>query len=120
MSGSSEGGLFLKDTAKLESRLHGSACWFYWIAILAIMHGGAIAFKVGDVSFIGLGVTRLIDQTGRVLLSNLGATFPLSLSVFSMTGTLVVSGIFFACGYLGLRRHLWAFITGICLYALEC
>ncbi len=109
MSGSSVGGPTLKDAAKLESRLRGSASWFNWIAILATIHGGAIAFKLGDVSFIGLGVTRLMDQTGRVLLGNLGATSPLSLSIFSMTGTLVVSGIFFASGYLGIRRHLWFF-----------
>jgi hypothetical protein len=41
--------------AKLESKLNASASWFYWIAILAAIHGSAIVFKLGDVSFIGLG-----------------------------------------------------------------
>jgi hypothetical protein len=109
----------VKDPAKPESRLYSSASWFYWIALLASIHGGAIALKLGDVSFIGLGATRLIDQASQVLLSKMGATSPLSLSVLSMTGTLAVSSIFTACGYLGMKRHLWAFIAGIVLYALD-
>jgi hypothetical protein len=119
MSGRSDGGLSLKDTARLESRLYSSASWFYWIAILATIHGGAFAFRVGDVSFIGLGATRLIDQASRLLLSRMGATSPVSLGVLSMTGTLALSGIFTACGYLGMRHHHWAFITGIGLYTLD-
>jgi hypothetical protein len=105
--------------AILESKLNSSACWFYWIAILAAIQGDAIAFKLGDVSFIGLGVTRVIDQAARAFLSKLGAKLPLSLSVLSMTGTLVVSGIFALCGYLGVRRHFWIYMIGIVLYVLD-
>jgi hypothetical protein len=119
MSGRSDGGQSLKDTAKLENRLNGSASWFYWIAILATIHGCAVAFKLGDVSFIGLGATRLIDQSAQVLLGKLGVTSPLNLSVLSITGTLTVAGIFISCGYLGIRSYLWAYFTGICLYALD-
>lgn len=109
----------MKDKAALENRLRSSASWFYWIAVLAAIQGTAIAFQLGDVSFIGLGVTLVIDPAVRTFLTGLGAQSPLSLSLLSLTCTLVFCGFFVLCGFLGGRRHLWAFMTGICLYTLD-
>jgi len=108
---------------RMQSKLQSSANWFYWIAILAAIHGCAMAFQIGDVSFIGLGVTRVIDPGVRAFLTGLGAQSLLSLSVLSLTGTLLFSGLFILCGYLGVRRNLWAYLFGILLYladALVC
>lgn len=93
------------------AQLKSGASWFYWIAGLSLVNSLA-AFLGSDWRFIlGLGVTQVFDALGSQM-GGAGKVVTLGLDVIA-AGALVLFGVF------GNKRHLWAFIVGMGLFALD-
>ena len=96
---------------QLFAQLKSGASWFYWIAGLSLIN--SIAATAGsDWRFIiGLGVTQVLD--------GLGTHFGGAAKMVTLGLDLVVAGIFIGFGVFAHKRHLWAFIVGMVLFALD-
>jgi hypothetical protein len=100
---------------QLEERTKSGANWFYWIAALSLvtsilsLAGGTWGF------FISLGVTQFIDGVALALAQEVGWGFKVVAFVFDV----VAAGVFALFGYFGAKRHSWAFLVGMVLYALD-
>lgn len=96
------------DAARCVARILSGANWFFWIAVLSIVYSFISAAK-GDVRFIvGLGITAVIDMK-----------FPIAIGNFPMLVSILVAGVFVFFGIFARKAQLWAFITGMALYALD-
>ena len=94
-----------------EARMKSGASWFYWIAGLSLINSIA-AFSGGDWRFIlGLGITQIIDA--------LGNEFGGAGRIMVLVLDLIVAGIFILFGVFAHKRHAWAFVTGMVLFALD-
>lgn len=93
------------------AQLKSGASWFYWIAGLSIINS-IIALTGSGVGFIlGLGITQFIDAFAQSLEGS-GKMVAIFLDV-------VAAGIFVLFGVFANKRHTWAFIVGMLLYALD-
>lgn len=103
------------DVAPLEHRAKSGANWFYWIAALSLVNTIA-AFTGSQWRFIiGLGITQVVDTILTEVVKdggNLARGVALALD-------LIVAGIFITFGVFAGRRHTWAFIVGLVLFALD-
>jgi hypothetical protein len=99
----------------LEQRTKSGARWFFWIAGLSIITslvtfgGGSFAF------FLSLGSTQVIDGFARGLANDLGEGTKIVALVFDV----IIAGVFALLGWFALKRHLWSFIVGMALFALD-
>jgi hypothetical protein len=94
-----------------EAQLKSGASWFYWIAGLSLVNS-IVAFTGGDWRFfLGLGITQVFDALGQ----NIGSAGKAVVLVLDLVaaGTLVFFGVF------AHKRHLWAFVVGMVLFALD-
>lgn len=86
----------------LEQRLARSANWFYWIAGLSLVN--AFAAQSHYEFVLGSGAVE-------------------AASAFGTTAAIVIDacviGGFAILGFLAGRRHTWAFVLGMVLYALD-
>jgi hypothetical protein len=94
-----------------EGQLKGGASWFYWIAGLSLINSIAALTGSGWRFILGLGITQMIDAFGRSLGSG-GKIVVLILDVLA-AGAFVLFGVF------AHKRHTWAFIVGMMLFALD-
>ena len=93
------------------AQVKSGANWFYWIAGLSLVNSIS-AFTGSDWRFIlGLGVTQIIDAFGQHI-DGAGKFVALVLDILA-AGVLVLFGVF------GNKGHLWAFIVGMVLFALD-
>ncbi|SRR6266540_1541497 len=93
------------------AQLKSGASWFYWIAGLSLINSIA-AFTGSQWGFIlGLGITQAIDAFGQSLEGG-GKLVVLILD-------LLAAGIFVFFGVFANKRHTWAFIVGMVLYAFD-
>ncbi len=86
----------------LELRLARSANWFYWIAGLSLLNVFAASTNFEFV--LGSGFVQAAAAFGT------GAQIAIDAAVI---------GSFALLGLLASRRHTWAFIVGMILYALD-
>ena len=94
-----------------EARLKSGAAWFYWIAGLSLVNS-VVAFTGSDWRFIlGLGITQIFDAFGHDL-GGAGKAVVLTLDLLA-AGVLVFFGVF------AHKHHLWAFVLGMVLIALD-
>ncbi|MCK4625530.1 MAG: hypothetical protein KAV00_09495 [Phycisphaerae bacterium] len=101
--------------SKLQKQFDNGAKWFYWIAGLSVVNS-VIFLMDGSVSFVvGLGITQLIAGIGAAFAEEFGPVARYIAFAFEVAAALV----FVLFGYYALKRHRWAFITGIVLYALD-
>jgi hypothetical protein len=92
---------------KLAPRVLGGARWFWWIAGLSIINS-VIAHTSGNAGFlIGLGITQISD-----------AVFINLKPIAIFLDALAVS-FFVAMGWFAARGHVWAFLAGGIVYALD-
>jgi hypothetical protein len=97
--------------AQTSPQLRSGASWFYWVAALSLVNS-IVAFTGSDWRFLlGLGITQLIDAVASEV-SGGGRIIALVLD-------LVVAGIFVLFGVFAHKRHTWAFVTGMVLFALD-
>ena len=89
-------------SSALEQRLARSANWFYWIAGLSLVN--AFAAKSNYQFVLGSGAVEAAPA-------------------FGITAEIVIDvcviGGFALLGFFASRRHTWAFILGMVLYALD-
>ena len=99
------------DMMELEKRVKSGGSWFYWVAGLSLVNS-VMAFSGSGGGFvIGLSVTQVIDA----MLSGSGA----NAKVIGLVLGLLAVGIFALCGVFACKRHVWAFLVGMGLYALD-
>ena len=94
-----------------QAQLKSGASWFYWIAGLSLVNS-AIAMSGTQGGFIlGLGITQIFDAISQSMEGG-SKTVVLLLDV-------VAAGIFALFGVFAHKRHTWAFVVGMILYALD-
>jgi hypothetical protein len=86
----------------LEARLARSAGWFYWIAGLSLVN--AFAVKSNFQFLFGSGAVEYAPAFGQNAMIAIDA---------------IVIGGFALFGFLAGRRHTWAFVLGMLLYAAD-
>lgn len=100
---------------QLEQQLKGGASWFYWIAGLSLINT-VLLLTGSDWSFVvGLGITQIISGIGSIIAEKVGFAGTALAFVLSF----IVAGTFVLFGVFANKRHLWAFIAGMVLYALD-
>lgn len=97
--------------AALVTRMKSGASWFYWIAGLSLVNSIAAATGSDWRFILGLGITQVFDVLG----AEMGGPGKLVVLVLD----LVVAGVLILLGVLGGKRHLWTFIVGMVLLALD-
>lgn len=107
------------EVAKLESQRNGGAGWFSAIAVFSIINLLILAFGGGVNFVIGLGITQLIDVLCMILSKQLEANAGIIFRVVGGIVTVCIAGLFLLLGVLSRRGHLWAFLVGMVLYALD-
>src|SRR5262249_39085689 len=94
-----------------SATMRSRASWFYWIAGLSLVNS-IVAVSGQSFRFIfGLGITQVFDEIANHMASS-GKVVALGLDVVA-AGILVLMGVFAHKG------HLWAFIVGMVLLALD-
>jgi hypothetical protein len=106
-----------QELVKLEEQHKSGANWFYWIAVLSIINSG-VTLAGGQWGFIiGLGITQVADAIGAAVASEFGTGIELRAMIFLFDA--FVAGLFVLFGMLARKRHTWAFVTGMALYAAD-
>ena len=93
------------DRQQLIARVKSGGSWFYWIAALSLVNSIAAFIGSGWGFIVGLGITQLVDHV---------AGGPVALAV-----NILIAGIFVMFGVFANKGHLWAFIVGMLVYALD-
>lgn len=86
----------------LEQRLARSANWFYWIAGLSLVN--VFASQSNYEFVLGSGAVEAAPAFGTI--------------AAIVIDSCIIGG-FAVLGYLAARRHTWAFVLGMVLYALD-
>jgi len=95
----------------MVGQLARGASWFYWIAGLSLVNSVAAIAGWEIRFFFALGITQVLDKAGN--------QFGGAAKFVALGLNLVVAGIFVLFGVFAHKRHLWAFITGMVLFALD-
>ncbi len=91
------------------------ANWFFWIAALSLINS-VVLLANGRWSFLaGLGITQIIDGIAMGIADEAGGTA----TIIAFVLDLMVAGVFVVIGLFARKHHTWAFILGMCLYALD-
>jgi hypothetical protein len=93
------------------AQMRSGAAGFFWIAGLSLLNSVMALAGSGWGSSIGLGITRIFDA--------LGAQFDTRGKVMMLGLNLIVSGAFILFGWFAHKGRLWAFVTGMVLFALD-
>jgi hypothetical protein len=104
---------------KLQTQHKSGATWFYWIAGLSVIN--SIVVLVGSQwSFIvGLGITQLVDGIALGVAQQASAQSGLILKIMGFIFDLLIAGLFVFFGAFATRRHMWAYVVGMVLYAFD-
>jgi hypothetical protein len=90
--------------------LKADAGWFYWIAGISLFNSISYFGGWGFYLAFGLGITRLLDHSG-VAGNN---------SVIALALDVAIVAVFALFGFFANKRHLWAFVAGTVLFAVDC
>ena len=99
------------DQLRLANTAKSGAGWFYWIAGLSLINSIATLSESDWGFFIGLGITQVFDGFAN----SLGGSGKLVALVLD----LLAAGVFVFFGVFANKRHAWAFVVGMVLYALD-
>lgn len=105
------------DEYERNNRIKNGANWFYWIAALSLINSAIFVFGGKWSFFAGLAVTQIADAL-VVALSGSGSGFSIAKAV-ALSLDFLIAGIFALCGVFAGKLQLWAFVTGMVLYALD-
>lgn len=96
---------------ELDKRVRSGGSWYYWVAALSLVNS-VMAFTGGGGGFvIGLSVTQFLD----VMLAEAGG----NVKVIGLVLGIAAAGLFATFGVFACKRHSWAFIVGMVLYAFD-
>ena len=105
----------IEEKIKIEKQFQSGAGWFFWIAGLSLVNS-AILLSGSEWGFIiGLGITQIIDAFGLAIAEEVGLAGKIIAFVFDV----FAAGIFVLFGIFAKKKHKWAFIVGMILYALD-
>lgn len=105
--------------AELAARQKNGANWFYWIAAFSTINYLLIAFG-SEINFIvGLGVTTLAAAFSQIASNEMQGNAVLVVKVIGFVISLGATGVFALFGFLSGKGHVWAFVLGMMLYALD-
>lgn len=91
--------------------VRGGGAWFFWIAGLSLINS-IVIHTGGNFNFVvGLGVTAIADAVF--------SSPKLYLPVLAWLFGAVVLGMFVFFGVFARKGRMWAFVTGMVLYALD-
>lgn len=107
------------DIAKLQTQRNGGAGWFSAIAAFSIINLLILAFGGGVNFLVGLGITQLIDVLCMILAKRMDESAGMALRIVGGAVTVCIAGVFLFLGIMSRRGHLWAFMAGMVLYALD-
>ena len=93
--------------AKSHPHIIGGAGWFWWIAGLSLVNTVLIHSGSNTNFVIGLGFTLVADAMFKAY------------KVVAFSIDAVALGTFAGLGFLARRGQLWAYVTGLVLYALD-
>jgi len=100
---------------RLENQHISGANWYFWIAGLSMINT-IILMSGGQWSFIiGLGLTQIIDSIAL----QMGAELVGFAKIIAFIIDLCIAGIFVLFGVFARKKHVWAFIVGMILYAFD-
>ena len=104
---------------KLQNQHKSGASWFYWIAGLSVIN--SIVILVGSQwSFVvGLGITQLVDGMAMGVAQQASAQTGMILKVMGFVFNLLIAGLFVFFGAFAAKRHMWAYVVGMVLYAFD-
>ena len=101
-----------QQAAIAEAQLRSGASWFYWIAGLSLINSvAAFAGQPWHLA-VGLGITSFIDENVTVTLGSSG-------KIVAFILDLLAAGMFILFGVFAYKGHLWAFVVGMVLFALD-
>ena len=93
--------------ARSDPNILRDANWLWWIAALSLVNP-VLIHSGSDTSFaIGLGFTLIVDALLQ------------GLKFVAFAIDLLAIGTIFALGWFARQGRLWAFVTGIILYAID-
>lgn len=96
---------------ELDKRVRSGGSWYYWVAALSMVNS-VVAFTGGGGGFvIGLSVTQVLDA----ILADAGG----NAKVIGLALGVLAAGVFATFGVFACKRHSWAFIVGMVLYAFD-
>ena len=104
--------------SNLQRQLKSGAVNFYWIAVLSLANSIYFLFVTRSSFVIGLGITQFMDTFTH----NIAQSFPNSNMLAHAIGLLLdffICTVFILCGFLSVKGHRWAFISGMVLYGLD-
>ncbi len=104
---------------KLQSQHKAGASWFYWIAGLSIINSIVILLGSQWSFIVGLGATQLVDGIAMGIAQQASAQSGLILKVLGFVFDLLIAGLFVFFGAFAVRRHTWAYVVGMVLYAFD-
>lgn len=89
-------------------QIRSGGSWFYWVAALSLINSITPLLGYPIRFLIGLGITTWIDRL-----------FYGSANALALLLNLFVGGLFILFGFFASKGHLWAFIVGMTLFALD-
>ncbi len=98
-----------------ESRFRRGTGWFFWIGGLSFINSVLMFHEVGITFVVGLGITQFVAGLGVAAAEQAGNAARHVALVFEVLIALAFVGI----GALARKRHGWAIIAGMVLYALD-
>ena len=99
------------DQLKLANTAKSGAGWFYWIAGLSLINSISMLSGSSWGFIIGLGITQVFDAIASTLAG--------SGKLVALVLDLLAAGVFVFFGVFANKRHAWAFMVGMVLYALD-
>ncbi|MHC4266212.1 MAG: hypothetical protein ACYSUK_09800 [Planctomycetota bacterium] len=105
----------IEEKIKLENQFKAGANWFFWIAGLSLVNSAVLLAGSNWGFVIGLGITQFIDAIGLAIAEEVGIAGKIIAFIFDI----VAAGIFVLFGAFARKKHSWAFIVGMILYALD-
>jgi hypothetical protein len=100
---------------QLEARSNSGARWFYVIAAFSLVTSVIALTGSHWVFLVSLAVTQIVDAMARGAATKVGGAAIAVALVFDF----IAAGIFALVGYFASKRHTWAFVLGMVLYALD-
>lgn len=111
MTTANPAGAVSADLLELDKRVRSAGSWYYWVAALSLINS-VVSFSGGGGGFvIGLAVTQFLDA----ILAEAGG----NAKVIGLVLGVLASGVFATFGVFACKRHSWAFIVGMVLYAFD-
>lgn len=100
---------------QLTQRLRSGANWFYWIAALSMITSVLAVSGAKWRFFLSLGITQFIDGLALGLSEAVGTAG----LVIGVVLNIFITAVFAILGIFASKKHQWAFILGMVLFALD-